>query len=574
MANSKIKLVTSFSLVIVIVLLITLPFINKPIHIDDWVFVTGASLACDPNPLNKTIGFFAKTLPLNLITHPPFLFLYLLLIETINPKANHINLHLSYLVFSLLAGLSIFLLARRFTSKNNKTSLIITALFLFSPAFMVSSHSLMSDVAHLAFFLAALTAYIYGLDKDNPFYLMLAAVFSILAMLTAYQALYLLLLLFIYTFINQKSLKNLLKVLIFPLLYLVVWFIYAYLAMGKFHLPLALYWSGLRNSSFSQILANNIIGFSCVIGGALIFPLAFGVILSRTIKEKRIYLLLSGTVIYLLLTRVNNYSLINKLIFSIFFLIGTLAIYAVFVKLAQEIKKNTDRDTIFLCLWFLTFLLAAILFLPQGISRYLLPAILPLIILTFKDFKKLKTRLKTNSFLFFMLASTLTVGALASLADLNQAQANKAIAEKIDQKFSGQKIYFLGEFGFRYYMEKLGYKYLFSNNHTLEKDAILVETENYLKGDISPKLKPSLEQIDQISFYNNLPIILMSKRAKADFYSSANGYGFLPYSFSEKKDIIETFKIYRFHNATIHVKPPLHEISNNLEFISYEIDTY
>jgi 4-amino-4-deoxy-L-arabinose transferase-like glycosyltransferase len=578
-------------LVAALTLLVTLPFINQAVHLDDWVYLTGAEeLYHHPHDaLTGEIDAFGQRFHFYQITHPPLLCLYLLLIRAAAGTVGGTLMHIGYLVFSLLAALASFVLARRFTG-SDRISFYASLLIIFSPAFMVMSHTLMTDMPLLAFFLATLAAYIYGLDREDKFYLVLSSLFFTLALLSAYQALFLFPLLFIYTFLKKPRFKILFLVSLVPAVSLAIWFIYVFVKTGTFHLAVAFDWTGLKNPFLALRILSTLVGSLCVIGAATIFPLGLIYISWRPRAHIRAYGMMSAVTLYLLAGVVSDYGLGQKISFAVFFFAGLLASYTVLSTLLRIIKGRGGRpghlkdncEQVFLCLWYLGYLAAVVILLPQGIARYLLPALFPLVIIVLAaDPRHYKT-----GFMLFLVVSTLVMGSLSSLADYHYAGLNKDIASQLKQRFDGRDIFFVGDLGLRYHLEQAGYSYLVASQEYLKPGQLVVETGSYLKGTISAKLKANLEPLDEITYYSSRPLVLMSKIGRADFYSSCNGWGFLPYFFNRPGTVVESFKVYRYipHRTRSLLSGPAgrqllrqgseppHTSFNNLRLIGWQIN--
>ncbi len=586
MEDTVIKSITRPAAVVIIILLLAIPFISQPVHIDDWVFITGAEQFCHQplNPLAGTIGFFGKEVPFYLVTHPPFLFLYISLIKVITGQLSVLILHICYLPFSLLAGICFFLLAKRFS----RMYLYITLLFLFTPVFMVISHGLMSDLPMLALFLAALAAYIYGLDGNKRGLLALSSVLSALTVLCSYQGLFLLFLLYLYTLLNRSRKKTFILVSILPLCLLLAWLLYVRQVTGKFHISAALYWTGHNYLFSSARIVDCFTGSICSLGGVTIFPLSLFFLPWKFRKRTGLYLISIVVTIYFLFSRAAGYLPESKLAFFIFFLAGFLITSRIIVNTVTILKKKGSlllrlrkrKDEAFLAIWYLSFLALLIMLLPHGIPRYLLPLSFPLITIGMIGFEKSAGRRGPKIFLGLTLIFTLGTGILVSRVDYQNAWINARAAEDISERFreEGVDITFTADLGFRYYLEKNGHRYLLSNISHLNPGEILVEPGNYLKGAISPELKQNLELVERLEYPVSPFLTLMSRADRADFYGQY--YGFLPYFPAGN---VRVFNIYRYVTparysnpgaspAGIPDKMPRHTFSSSLSLLDWRIN--
>jgi hypothetical protein len=174
-------------LVIFLVLLVRLPFLNQAIQGDDIYYLAGAQHAqLDPlHPSHAQYVFLGKVVDMRGHPHPPLNAWYLGLLLAVFRDIREVPFHAAYIPFSLIAALSMLWLARRFT----EYPMIATMLFIAVPPFLVNGNSLESDLPFLAFWMLTMAAYIHGWTS-------LAICAAILASLSAYQAIFLLPILF------------------------------------------------------------------------------------------------------------------------------------------------------------------------------------------------------------------------------------------------------------------------------------------------------------------------------------------------------------------------------------------
>ena len=85
--------------------------------------------------------------------------------------------HFAYIFFSLLAAVSVWSLAKRFSPRP----LLATALFLFTPAFVVNGNSLEADIPFLAFWLAAIALTVKAIDRRSWVWLACSVVAAMLS---------------------------------------------------------------------------------------------------------------------------------------------------------------------------------------------------------------------------------------------------------------------------------------------------------------------------------------------------------------------------------------------------------
>src|SRR5262249_43105750 len=128
--------------------------------------------------------FFGKDYPnLSGQTHLPVVEYYLAILFRLIGHFDAVMFRLLFIVFPLLAAISFYDLAKRFTANP----LAVSCLFAVSPAFFVLSPTLMMDIPMLAFLLAGLSLHFDALETGKrP---RLASICFVLAAGTAYTAL-------------------------------------------------------------------------------------------------------------------------------------------------------------------------------------------------------------------------------------------------------------------------------------------------------------------------------------------------------------------------------------------------
>jgi hypothetical protein len=182
-------------LILAVVLLIRLPFLNQAIQGDDVYYLAAAEHAqiepLDPNHVQYvSIG---DRVDLRGFPHPPFNAWFLALLLAVIGDIREVPFHAAYMLFSVIAALAMWSLAKRFSPHP----LWATLLFLAVPAFVVNGNSLESDLPFLAFWMAAMACFVAG--KWTP-----AAIAMVLAALSAFQAVFLTPILAVYVWIYRR----------------------------------------------------------------------------------------------------------------------------------------------------------------------------------------------------------------------------------------------------------------------------------------------------------------------------------------------------------------------------------
>ncbi len=534
---------TALVIITLFVMLLMLPFLRQPYHIDDVTFLDMAKSQLQ-HPFQLHIDDYqlmGENLPEWRDTHPPGLSLYLAAVMTLTGSEAEPVTHGSYLIFPLITGVAMYFLARRFTHNP----LLATLLLLATPMVMTNSHTLMGDLPTTALWLGSTALYIYGVDRDNRLLLGLAGAAMTLALFIGYQALALLVLLPLYALLNHKLTWRTLAPLALPIIAFSAFSAYnlwRYDSLPRFSHRRGL---GLTGSH----LWDRLQGALLKLGGTTIFPLA----LSAAFALRRAAAVLLPAALAASIALAIRYhdsgglSVANAALYVVFMATSLLTLGSIFTDTAAQLlsltrRRRADADLLFLGLWLGMGLTAIVLLLPHASVKYYLPLLAPLVLLFVRE---LETRLHSASLarglLVISLVLTLVLGLVISVVDYRYARSYRDFTREISGIYPySQTVWFMGEWGFRYYLEQEGYRYLTStSNQPVEGDIFL---EPSLMGwPISPQLTNRLELIDTMDTFWGFPVRVMNYDANAGYYGSH--WGALPYAFTNAP--VESFRIYR-----------------------------
>lgn len=537
-------------LLILAALAITLPFIFKSFHLDDTVFVwLGQEKLSDPFALGlPDHGYEGNFFSLYLDTHPPLHTSYLSLLIWIFGGPSEAGLHLGMIIFPVLAAVSMFYLGRRFTGSPLTASLLL----IVTPGFMVMAQSVMTDVPALSLWLAAIASYIYGVDRDHDArqnrLMVLAGVFTSLAILTTYQSFSLLPLLFVYALLKRRvSLKTMLPLVAGLAVFAAIAIYYLVATGGP---PKLSYSFGLDLTPV--FIANKVLAIVSVIGGATVFPLMLVTGMLRGRKEYLAFAALFALILAFFLNKTisGEYTLAAAVLQTVFYSAGLLAVYRFFnlgadAAFADE-RSEKDRDNIFLVLWISGVLVYSILLLPYASTRYLLPLFPPVVLLFVGYARNIFTdRTRWSRFAVAAVACTAITGTAVSIADyqlsgvyLDFARDNASVLAAGDRQ-----IWFAGEFGLRYYLEAEGSQYLTRQDNSPVAGDYVILSHGLIAYFISDELKDRLQLVESIEYPAGAswPLRVQDRNSQAGFYDQFHGN--LPYSFSSEP--IETIDIYQ-----------------------------
>src|SRR3989338_2093466 len=542
-------------IIIFFVFISSLPFINKAFHIDDTAYIYVArQIIKDPfHPYSFNLEWSSETGLATHITNPPLISYYIAIIMLLFGSSELI-LHSFFIIFPLIAGISMFYIAKKFTNKP-----LASALFLVtSVAFVVNAHNLMLDIPFLAFFLLSIVFFIYGIDSRKGYLLLFGAISGGLSYLIKYSGIIIIPILALCLLYNKKF-KQLFYLLI-PLLFIILWNLYTFIIYGFPHNSTILSWLLASQSSFTlQSVAVRLLTNLIYIGGATIFPLMLLYPFLIDNKNKLAYFLiaiaaslLSAILYFVSVNFTFRYTLPQLVLFAFFLSAGSFFLFIIgrhyyhtaskLLKVKNIFSDKKSIDDIFLFSWFLIVFLF-INTLAGGAVRYITMLIPPIAIIYFNivntnEFLKPKS---LENFIFLTLALTSILSIFVAYADYEFAGVYKDFSGMVSKyKTAYNKIWFSGHSGFQYYMQKKGYNILGFDDNSPIKGDIVVKARIPSPRKFSRLLNERKVLLETKSYKGNLPLRVHNPKARAGFYTY--GSGFLPYSFSDSS--LEDFEIY------------------------------
>jgi hypothetical protein len=174
--------------IIALVLALRLPFLHQAIQGDDLYYLYGAEHAqIEPlHPDHAKYLFQGDLVEMRGNSHPPLNSWILGALLWAMGDVREVPFHLVYSIFSIVAALAMFSLARRFCEKP----FLATLLFLAVPAFVVNGSSLETDLPFLALWMLAVAWFVKGVEENSTLALLGSALAAALAALEAYQAIF------------------------------------------------------------------------------------------------------------------------------------------------------------------------------------------------------------------------------------------------------------------------------------------------------------------------------------------------------------------------------------------------
>ncbi|MGA2374897.1 MAG: glycosyltransferase family 39 protein [Candidatus Sulfotelmatobacter sp.] len=505
------------------------PFSGKPFNIDDTLFVYEArQIAQHPlDPFGFKVNWYLDAIPMAYETRNPPLASYYSAAAAIFVGWSERALHLAFLLPALATIWGTYRLAQRLTN----SPLLAAMATLLTPGFLVSANSVMCDTMALALWLWAIIFWIEGFEPQKPHYLAVSAALITLCALTKYFGIALIPLLAVYSLARQRRIGSWAWYLLVPIVALTGYQHWTKAVYGLRMITFAAHIAtGVRQGRHASILANALVDLSFV-GGCALPALTFAPFIWAR-KKILAVCVLSALAAFLIST--GRISLGETLgpsdFYRHWFLVGiqlTLFIaagFSVMALAAADAWKRRDADSLLLMLWVLgTFIFTG--FVNWTINaRSVLPLIPAAGILLARRVDALPTpSIRSRA---AMLAMPLALAGAVSLwltwADTKLADSARTAATLIEQKTRNQPgtVWFMGHWGFQYYMESFGARAVAVNDPPQRPGDYLAVVESNRLFEIRPEFVTSREVIE---IPMRLGITSAQSQLGAGFYSADTG---------------------------------------------------
>ncbi len=543
-----------------LVALTTLPFSAKAVHIDDVYFLEVAeNVLTDPlRPFAGAVALedvdyrvFASTgrCPTTFasMSHPPLVPYVMALVEKLAGGFREVPLHLAFDLFALGAAMAMYDLARRFTG----APLLTTLLLVSSPVFVLGAQGLMTDMPALALSLAAIALFVRGADSGRRPVVLLSGALVGLAVVTRYSALLSIPLLCVYALVRGRP-RQVWPAIVGASAAPGLWALQNLALHGQLHILASarhyrlfyasggLGWAGLLNKTLGDLSG---LGGTSFVAAALL--LATGL-------ERRAFVfglaVFSAAMVFVAqppgIERLDLYSTPDVIAVAGSFGFGVLLLVeAVWPPPdARPAAGSEGGDSAFLVTWLLLGLAGSLLLLPFGTARYMLPILPPLWILLGRRFWRgddTPRRVRVGACL--VVAQGVVLSLLLGAADADYAGRYRDLAGSLPTTYPHRTLWFVGEWGFRYYMTREGGRYLRSTDDSPQLGDVIVRPFIAGMHEMSPALARRTVRVRHLRLAGRWPIRLMSFDAKAGYYS--HHWGYLPWALSraplEEVDVFE-----------------------------------
>jgi len=540
---------------VALVVLLFLPFLGQAFHIDDVGFIN-PSHVFSWNPFQVHLdmtGTVEENRQLGAVlyenTHTPLMSFFIKVVTVLFGERES-SLHGSFLIFPILALFSMGRLGALLFPGTGAVKTAMLSLFISMPAFLVNSHTIMSDVPTLALLLTAISCYIYALEREFLLTIWGGCLFLTLAIFASYQMLVFIPLLLYYAVLKKRISISVVISLIVPAVVLLVWLLVIYHLYGVFPVFRSSIASGkytiaseITRGLQTNVLPGKIVNMVAQIGGSLLFVLLFYAVKTRSLRNVVAKFAVLASICFMTAFTLVRYSAYDAFTLALFVALGLLTLVEV-VSVAFHLRKKTGREEgLFLLTWIGIVLLYNILVLPFGSARYILPALPPMVLLLmYASDDHHVERGRSLSFAVIVCFAA-AFGLACSFADYQYAQTYKDFTRevKVFQQNSDKtfQVWYVGKWGMKYYMEKEGFLPLPEDSKGVRKGDFVIIPEMPRFWQPGPDLIPRLHLYATKEYRSWLPLRLFNRRSNAGFY--AHHWGLLPFAISREPD--EVFQI-------------------------------
>ncbi len=512
----------------VIVFTCLVPFANKAFNVDDPVYIWIAR-HIQSNPLD----FFGFNLnwrgvlePVSRFNENPPLCSYYAALAAKFSGWSEAGLHMAFFLFAVAAAIGTYYLAGELCSRP----LTATLAGVLTPVFIISATTVMCDMMMTAFWVWAVFLWMRGIRERSVFNIVLASVLIAASSLSKYAGMSLIPLLLCYSLVKRQGGW--------------AWFLLIPVAIlaGYERLTYVLYGRGLLLNAASYAVSYGGKGFLNLItglvftGGCLISAFFY----SFTIWRKRT-LVAGALIMAVILTLVQAQTFLAPFpaaldrfqsdtafhwLFIVQLYVFAMSGASVLAAAFADLWKSRDADSLLLFLWVAGAFVFLCLLNWTINARTVLLIFPPLGILIMRALDRSHTSGKPAGRLLpagrFLVAAplipSLIIAFAAARADYKWAGSQRAAAVSISSGYQGHgNLWFMGHWGFQYYMEKLGGKPVdFTSTVVRPGDMIVIPANNCYV--LPPFLFAGYSTISEMRVPSSGWLATMDPLAGAGFY--------------------------------------------------------
>ena len=506
-------------------------FSGKAFTIDDPLFLwLGAHLQTNPfDFFGFSVNWYGVEQPMYEVTRNPPLGGYYLALAAQLFGWGEVALHRAFLLPAALAAGVSYSLARRFCSRPLEAAFIGLA----TPAFLVSSTNVMCDTLMFALFCGSLRCWIEGLDRDRWTWLLAASILACFAFLAKYFALSLVPLFLAYGWARKRRAGAWTAFALAPIA-----------ALAAYEMQTAaLYGTGLLFDAvrFATMEATEAttrmdvrLGVGLAFAGGCLAPVLIYAPLLWSWRFLVVCLALMSGLLVLIQAELFSKTGVPVPAFT-YAQAAVMGVggFSLVALAATEVWRKRDPETLLLGLWVLGTLAFAFFFnwVNNGRSNLPIAPAVGILIVRRIDWLRSQERAPPPTARWTALATSVALALAVTYSDYRWADEVRKAATGITREFvkEGRIVYFLGHWGFQYYMEAGGARAMRGGQDWVEEGELLVIPTNNTKADIPPK--EHAEPIARTIHHEPAWLRTNSIQMSAGFYSS--GYGSLPFVFGK-----------------------------------------
>jgi hypothetical protein len=530
---------TSVSIAILVTLALCsfVPFASRAVYLDEPMYLHIAKSVWEKDwlfPQSTTWIFFGIPEPATSQTHPPAGVYFLAVMLKVFGGFQTIPFRLLWGVFSIIAILAFYRLARHFTSDP----FWVAALFAVSPALFVMNPTFMMDVPMMALFLAGLGFYLDCIQGKRA-RLCLVAICLVLSLGLGYPALVPIGCLFCWAVFHKRPLAELCAIATSP----ICLFLWQYSMKRHFGVvPMA---NLTRYFSSNSAFPSDLLPALSFLGGVSLFPWA---LLALTPLSKKWFIAGASVAAAVLLSFCHAWP--SPFYRAWYIALASCGIAWVIVFILKSCRRDSNRPLMrsYLILWAPAMLLFFLLMGEMVSARYFLLSLPPLFLIIFAQIRRTAA--------IVALAATLLLSLSLAIADYRYVNAYREWVTQtiIPLQQQGYRIWSDAESGLRFYLNQRGIQTLDKFNTQPRGGDLIIKQTSFAPG-LSAELEPLLLPLKEEDIQDPYFLRVFSQPAAAGFHHS--GFGIVPYCLSRSPlDRVKIVEVSPFVTHLPQVVPP------------------
>ena len=518
------------------VVICLVPFAGKAFHIDDPLFVwTARYIQTHPrDPYGFRVNWYSHETPMAEVTMNPPLASYYMACVAWWFGWNEVVLHLAFLVPAIATIVGTYYLARQLCSDPVLAGLAT----LITPVFLISSTTVMCDTMMLAFWIWAVVCWVRGMERNPQVLLPLSGFMIAAAVMTKYFAVSLIPLLFGYSLVKKRKCGWWAISLLMPIAVAVLYDWVTRRLYGKGLLLEALSYATTIGQSINPSVGARTLVALIFTGGCLATVLCFAPFLwsRRTVLAGALGVVIAALTIHYS-RAIGGFTLpagglpgwLIPLQCSLFALAGVSLLALVLT----DLSKSRDAESAFLALWIVGTFVFVGYFNWTVNGRSVLPMAPAFGILLARRVEQRRLSLGAGSEVWSKPLMALIPAVLVALwvthADYRLANSARTAAVVAHEKLKSRpgRVWFVGHWGFQYYMESYGGRPIDLHGTPIATGDVVVLPRN--NTNLAPLPRERLYPLEQIDLPAGCWGSTICPEMGACFYSSV--WGPLPFVF-------------------------------------------